>query len=80
MRTTSNDVFQIITDKDLDIEVSIFDKSGKFIYKFNGLENGWNGKINNLQDAGEGTYFYVIFATGKNGAKNTQKGTITLKR
>jgi len=76
----SNDVFKVVTDKDIDIEVSIFDKTGKFIHKFSGVENSWNGKINNLQDAGEGTYFYVIFATGQKGAQNTQKGTITLKR
>ena len=75
-----NDVFTITTDKDIDIEVSIFDKNGKFVHKYSGVENGWNGKINNQENAGEGTYYYVIFATGKNGAQNTQKGTITLKR
>ncbi|MDQ3051328.1 MAG: gliding motility-associated C-terminal domain-containing protein [Bacteroidota bacterium] len=76
----TNDLFTINAAQDIDIEVSIFDHNGKFIHRFKGAENSWNGKINNIQDAGEGTYFYVIFATGKNGEKNTQKGTITLKR
>ncbi len=76
----SNDVFAINTDQDIDIEVSIFDHNGRFVHRFKGIENSWNGKINNIQDAGEGTYFYVIFATGKNGEKNTQKGTVTIKR
>lgn len=76
----SNDIFAINSEQDIDIEVSIFDQNGRFVHRFKGIENSWNGKINNLQDAGEGTYFYVIFATGKNGEKNTQKGTITLKR
>ncbi len=75
-----NDVFKVNAGKDVAVEVSIFDKSGRFVHKYSGSENSWNGKINNVSDAGEGTYFYVIFATGKNGDKNTQKGTITLKR
>lgn len=75
-----NDEFKLNAGPGVAIEVSIFDKSGRFVHKFSGAGNSWNGKINNLQDAGEGTYFYVIFATGKNGGKNTQKGTITLKR
>ena len=75
-----NDEFAVKTSKDVDIEVNIFDKSGKLVHRYTGVDNSWNGKLNNSQNAGEGTYFYVIFATGKNGEKNTQKGTITLKR
>src|SRR5688572_6523155 len=76
----SNDAFVISTDKDIDFEVNIYTQNGRFVHKFYGKEGSWNGKINNNQDAGEGTYFYIIFATGQNGESNTQKGTITLKR
>ena len=75
-----NDEFSVKVAEGVDIEVSIFDTGGKLVHRFTGSENSWNGKINNVRDAEAGTYFYVIFATGQNGEKNTQKGTLSLKR
>ena len=75
-----NDEFSVKAAEGVEIEVSIFDTGGKLVHRFTGSENSWNGKINNLRDAEAGTYFYVIFATGQNGDKNTQKGTLSLKR
>jgi gliding motility-associated-like protein len=75
-----NDIFRFETADLTDLEVSIYDKSGKFVYKWTGTENGWDGRLNNGQLATEGTYFYIIFAAGENNRQHQQKGTINLKR
>ncbi|MBL0341536.1 MAG: gliding motility-associated C-terminal domain-containing protein [Bacteroidetes bacterium] len=76
----SNDVFKFKAENLREIEITIYDKSGKMVSKFNNPEDGWNGKYNSGQDAMEGTYFYVIFATGIDGQKHQQGGTVTLIR
>ncbi|HMT30161.1 MAG TPA: gliding motility-associated C-terminal domain-containing protein [Bacteroidia bacterium] len=75
-----NDVFTFEAANITDLEVSIFDKSGKLIYKWNGLDKGWDGKNLAGQEVEGGTYFYVIFATGSGQQKHQQGGTVTLIR
>ncbi len=48
-----NDVFRIITDADIDLK--IFNRWGKVLYKDPDYQNNWNGK-----DLAAGTYFYEI--------------------
>lgn len=76
----SNDIFTFKTENITDFEVTIFDKSGKTVYKWTGADQGWNGKYMNGEDAPEGTYFYVIFAAGNDQQKHQQGGTVTLIR
>lgn len=76
----SNDVFSFRADHLTDIEVTIYDKSGKLVTRFTNPEEGWNGLLGNGEEAPEGTYFYVIFATGNGSKKHQQGGTITLIR
>lgn len=75
-----NDFFKIESDKDIDFEATIIDKSGKTIYSWKGIENGWDGKLSSGAEAEKGTYFYVIFATASDKIKHTYKGTLTLIR
>ena len=75
-----NDIFIIESDKVVDFEATIIDKSGKTIYSWKGIDNGWDGKLSSGADAEKGTYFYVIFATASDKIKHTYKGTLTLIR
>ena len=76
----SNDTFTIPVPENTSLEISIFDKSGKLIFKSARGENSWNGKISGQEDAPEGTYFYVIFASCSSGGNQQKKGTVTLIR
>jgi flagellar hook assembly protein FlgD len=40
----------------------------------------WNGNNQAGQECSEGTYYYTIKATGKDGTSYDEKGTITLVR
>lgn len=76
----SNDRFTFNRGNLTDIEVTIYDKGGKIIYKFTDPESGWDGKFSSGDDVPEGTYFYVIFATGSGQRKHQQGGTVTIIR
>lgn len=75
-----NDVFTFDAPNIAELEVLIYDHSGKFVYKWTGLEGGWDGKLNSGDVVPDGTYFYIIFATGENGQKHQQKGIISVDR
>ncbi|MCF8335232.1 MAG: gliding motility-associated C-terminal domain-containing protein [Bacteroidales bacterium] len=59
------------------IEVSVFNRSGELVYRFNGdPENwkGWNGKVRNSnRDAAEGVYIYVIKGRGYDGVMHEDR-------
>jgi len=75
-----NDIFTFDAPNVAEMEVLIYDQTGKVVYKWTGFDGGWDGKLNSGDVAPDGTYFYIIFATGENGEKNQQKGTISVKR
>lgn len=75
-----NDIFKVESAKNIDLEAIIYDQKGSIVKQWTGIENGWDGKLSSGQDAAEGTYFYIIFATSSNGAKQQFKSTLTLKR
>ncbi|MEO5912124.1 MAG: MBG domain-containing protein [Pelobium sp.] len=71
-----NDFF-IIVNIDLypNNTFTIFDRSGKTLYKVNSYKNDWDGSTKGLP-LDEGTYYYIIeFGDGKTNAK---KGFITI--
>jgi gliding motility-associated-like protein len=75
-----NDVFTLISNHVIDVEATIFDKTGRKVFQWNGVDGGWNGKLSSGENAQEGTYFYHIFATGSDQRKHNFKGTIRLIR
>jgi gliding motility-associated-like protein len=76
----SNDTFTFDTSNLTDYEVFIYDRSGKQVHRWAAPVTGWDGRLNSGKDAPEGTYFYVIFATGHQNQKSRQQGTITIYR
>ena len=59
------------------IEVSVFNRSGELVYRYNGdpMEwEGWRGKVRNSnRDAAEGVYLYVIKGRGYDGVMHEHK-------
>lgn len=59
------------------IEVSVFNRSGELVYRFDGKPEdwqGWDGKVRNSnRDAAEGTYIYVIKGRGYDGVMHEDR-------
>ncbi|HEX5001980.1 MAG TPA: gliding motility-associated C-terminal domain-containing protein [Bacteroidia bacterium] len=75
-----NDRFEIMGDHLNQVEAAIFDKSGRQVYRWTGIEGGWDGTYLSGETAKEGTYFYVIFARGDDDRSYQFKGSVTLIR
>ncbi|HVA97956.1 MAG TPA: gliding motility-associated C-terminal domain-containing protein, partial [Bacteroidia bacterium] len=75
-----NDVFKVQSSGISTFDAQIFDRWGIKLYEWNNPLSGWDGKIKSGDDAPDGTYYYLINATGVDGKKYTEKGFLTLLR
>ncbi len=57
-----DDVFKIHTKNLKSLMVTVFDRSGKSIYQWDGLDGGWDGKLADGRLAPVGTYYYSLLA------------------
>jgi gliding motility-associated-like protein len=75
-----NDVFtvQAVGLKTMDAE--IFNRWGEKIYEWHTTNGGWDGYTTSGLPAADGTYYYIISATGIDAAKYFEKGYFTLLR
>ena len=78
----ANDLFFLKASNLEEISVNIFDRWGNVVfYSVSATGNiEWDGKTRSGKDAAEGTYFYVIKASGKDGVPYEKKGTLSLYR
>jgi gliding motility-associated-like protein len=74
------DLFAFNSQFIANMEVIIFDKKGRTIYKCNGINCKWDGKNQQGKLSQEGIYYYIINAEGTDGKKYDQKGSIQLIR
>ncbi len=77
-----NDIYFIKAASLSDINAVIYDRWGHVVYELKN-EKGrieWDGKNQYGKECAEGTYFYMIKATGADGKAFDEKGTITLAR
>ena len=58
----------------------IFNRWGELIYTLKAPNQSWDGFMNNGNHATEGTYFYLLQATGFDGKEYKRNGTLTLVR
>lgn len=65
---------------DMNLEIRIYNRSGKQVFNAKGRTIEWDGRQLNGQPAETGTYIYDIFATAEGGASYKQKGTLHLFR
>ena len=74
-----NNIFRIPPSITFNLEnFSIYDRWGNKIFTTSDINQGWDGTIQG-QDAGVGTYVYIIYGSDVHG-KVFEKGTVTLIR
>jgi gliding motility-associated-like protein len=75
----SNDTFTIDTDFAESLEIQIFNRWGNVVKEISGLNESWNGMVDN-KEASDGVYFFKYTVTGINGEILTGHGNVTLIR
>lgn len=75
-----DDLFVFNSQNITSMEVLIFDKKGKTIFKSKGIDCKWDGKNQQGKVSQEGIYYYMVSAYGTDGKKYEQKGSIQLIR
>jgi gliding motility-associated-like protein len=77
-----NDLFFLKATNLEEISILIYDRWGHKVYDLVSDKGNvaWDGKNQSGKDAAEGTYFYIIKATGKDGQSYDKKGTVSLYR
>lgn len=74
-----NDVFEFIFQNITDLNCVIFNRWGKQVAEITVPDKSWDGNIGSSK-ASDGTYFYIIKATGLDDVSYDLKGTVTLVR
>jgi len=77
-----NDLFFFKATNLETISIRIYDRWGQVIF-YSESDQGniaWDGKSHSGKEAAEGTYFYLVTATGKDGLSYDKKGTVSLYR
>jgi gliding motility-associated-like protein len=74
-----NDEFRVAYISLKQFKCWVFNRWGRQIFVWTDPQKGWDGTING-RPAAQGAYFYIIEATGSDGKKYKQKGSINLLR
>jgi len=74
----NNDVFKLIELNLKTLEGEIYNRWGQKLYSWNNLNGGWNGKTPSGDLAPDGTYFYIIKATGEDDVEYLKRGSFSL--
>lgn len=72
-----NDIFRITGFNIVDLNCSIFDRWGLLMYSWDGIKNGWNGKVKDKY-VPDGTYFYMINAKDIDNKEIKKQGYLQL--
>ena len=77
-----NDLFFLKAKNLESISVLIYDRWGKIVFSSQSDKGNvyWDGKTQSGKESSEGTYFYIIKTTGKDGISIERKGTLSLYR
>ncbi|MEZ4775576.1 MAG: gliding motility-associated C-terminal domain-containing protein [Bacteroidia bacterium] len=76
----NNDVFYLVGEGLVSMELNIFDRWGTKVRTLNSLSDGWDGYNNQGLAVQEGVYVYALNAVLNNGTQISRGGTITLIR
>ncbi len=78
----ANDVFRLISSNLKEVYIIIFDRWGNKVYEVDSDTGNfaWDGKNQYRKDCSDGTYFYILKATGEDGRAYDVKGTVSLFR
>lgn len=77
-----NDVFRLRASTLKEVYVVIYDRWGNKVYEVTSDTGNfaWDGKAQTGKECSEGTYFYIIKASGKDGQEYDLKGNVSLFR
>jgi gliding motility-associated-like protein len=74
-----NDVFNPIGVSIENFHIEIYNQWGQQVFASNNILNGWDGTFKSSPSP-QGTYYYQLSATGTEGEKYSEKGTVLLMR
>ena len=63
----NNDLFQVRTQGMAELDVDIYNRWGKKVGEYHGVDNGWDGKNKNGKLVDDGVYYYIARGVGYNG-------------
>jgi len=75
-----NDVFKVRSSGVKSLTIYIANRWGERVYEAEGLNAAWDGMSPDGKGAVDGTYFYIVKATGLNGKTIEKQGTLSLFR
>lgn len=76
----NNDYFAINTIGLSSLGMEIYNRWGIKLYESNALDGKWDGYNSNGKLSDDGTYYYIVHASGIDGKVYTEKGFVTLIR
>jgi gliding motility-associated-like protein len=77
---TNNDLFVITSTGVETFHGEIYDRWGLKLFVWDQVNGGWDGRTTSGSIATDGTYYYIITATGMDGKEKTYTGYIQLLR
>ncbi len=75
-----NDQFFLTSTGINSLNCDIYNRWGELIYTLKAPNQSWDGVMNNGNHATEGTYFYILQASGYDGKEYKRNGPLTLVR
>jgi gliding motility-associated-like protein len=76
----TNDLFTLNGTGVASIDAAIYDRWGLKLYQWTNLGGGWDGRTSAGAVCSDGTYYYIITATGQDGTAHTFTGFLQLTR
>lgn len=76
----SNDFFYVKSDNLASLNCDIYNRWGQLLYSWDNVNGAWDGRTLAGSEVPDGTYFYIIEATGNDGKEYFQKGAFSLIR
>jgi gliding motility-associated-like protein len=73
-----NETFMIMCTGMKSLTCDIYNRWGQLVYTLNGPNEVWDGKLNNGNQATEGTYYFMLNAVGLDGKTYSYQGPLTL--
>lgn len=74
----SNDVFYVKSKGLKDLSLDIFNRWGERLYSGTGVNSAWDGKTLDGKETPDGTYFYLVKATGFDDKVIEKQGSVNL--
>jgi gliding motility-associated-like protein len=73
-----NDEFVILCTGMRTLHCDIYNRWGQLVYTLTAPDDKWDGKLNNGNNASEGTYYFILNAEGFDGKAYSHQGSLTL--